>query len=75
MSIQELFEDRQYVNAEIARMREAWGSKSTFNNSVIDASRQTLAFMYLYAPIDMLGVIDASLYELNRREQFLLFGQ
>lgn len=73
MSIQELFSDRKYVSDELVRMREAWGYKTTFTMAVIEASTRTLGFMQLYAPEDMLGVIEASLEELMARERLMLF--
>ena len=72
MSIQEVFSDRKYVSDELVRMRSAWGYKTTFTTAVIEASTKTLGFMQLYAPEDMLGVIEASLQELMARERLML---
>lgn len=73
MSIQELFSDRRYVSDELVRMREVWGYKTTFTPAVIEASLKTLGFMQLYAPEDMLDVIEASREELMARERLILF--
>ena len=73
MSIEALFSNPQYIEDEIIRMREAWGSRKTFTKETIDASRKTLAFMHLYAPESMFDIVDASLYELERRESLMLF--
>lgn len=74
MTIQELFSDKQYIFDELIRMREAWGYKSTFNEKTVEASLKVLGFMRLYAPEDVLGLVEASYEELFRRERFMLFG-
>ncbi len=73
-AIQTLFGDEQYCLDELLRIREAFGNKNTFNEKVIDASRKTLAFMMLYAPKSISSLIDATLYELEKREQYLFLG-
>ena len=75
MSMQELFSSEQYCKDEILRIRESWGNKNSFNSKSIDASRYSLGFMYLYCPDKIKELVKSTLNELDRREQFLLFGK
>ena len=75
MSMKTLFQDEQYCKDEILRIREAFGNKNSFNTATIDASRYSLGFMYLYCPERLQPLVESTLDELSRREQFLLFGR
>ena len=75
MSMQELFSSEQYCKDEILRIRESFSNKNTFNSKTIEASKYSLAFMYLYCPEKLQSLVEATLNEIDRREQFLLLGR
>jgi len=72
-AMKEIFSNDSYCKDELLRIRESFGNKNTFNESSIAASRDTLAWMYLYCPEDLMSLVDATMIELERREQYLLF--
>ena len=73
-SIETVFSNADYCMDELRRIRQAWGTKSTFTKKVINASRQTLCMMLLYCPKKLTDLVYATLDELTKREVFLLFG-
>ena len=67
-TLKELFSYESYCRQEIVRIREAWGSRTTFTPEMIDASRRVLGFMKLYGPDSIQISVDATELELARRE-------
>lgn len=72
-SIEYLCQDRDYVKAEIIRIRETF-TKTAFTFKNIDAARQALTWMLLYSPVDLQSVIESTLREIEMREEITLFG-
>jgi hypothetical protein len=68
--LENLYSTREYCVEELARIREMWGSKSTFTQSAIDGARTSLGFMTLYCPETLRDVVAATLDELGRRELY-----
>lgn len=71
-AIAEVFSDRQYCIDEMLRIRDTWGSRSTFTREAIEAARISLGFMALYCPDGLRDVVMATLDELGRRELYVL---
>jgi hypothetical protein len=72
--IEQTFKNKEYCIAELHRIREAWGYKDTFTPAVIDASRNVLAMMLLYAPEEILDMVSNTLDELIIRERMVIFA-
>ena len=70
--MQEVFANPEYCKDELTRIREAWGNKTKFTSKTIDVIRETLAWMFLYCPIEMQPIVEAHLEELSRREWYAL---
>lgn len=72
--IADVFSDRQYCIDEMLRIRDTWGSRSTFTREAIEAARISLGFMVIYCPDSLRDMVMATIDELGRRELYVLAG-
>ncbi len=69
--IQDLFKDKDYCYQEIRSIR-AQISKKDVQIKDFTAAIQSLAFMRLYCPEELLGMVDAQISEAETRERYIL---
>ena len=67
MSIQKLFEDKEYCYSQIREARELFGNVNTTRKQ-FDAMVRVLGFGYLYCPEEIRGIFLSTLDESVRRE-------
>lgn len=67
-----VFSDASYCKEELLRIRETWGNKTTFTEKTVEAIRKTLAWMYLYCPVELQSTVESHMNELSTREAYLL---
>jgi hypothetical protein len=67
-ALRQLCSDKKYCIEEMARIREMWGSKTTFTEKNIDGAHYSLGAMLLYCPEELTDSIRGMIDELGRRE-------
>jgi len=71
--IQKMYSNKEYCLEELRRARELMGLKSTTTEQR-DSLGNSLAFMYLYCPLELEDSIEATMKENNIRQRFLDLG-
>lgn len=72
-AVQELYKDGKWCREEICRIRKAIGTKGV-PLKAFDAAQHSLMFMRLYAPEEMLPLVDMQISETATRECYARTG-
>ena len=70
-TIEQLYSDRDYCLKEIGNIRQSIGTTQA-TQKTFDAAIRSLGFMRLYAPAEIMGLVDMQIGETETRLTYFL---
>jgi len=72
--IQELFTDKNQCFREICEVRKLIGHREA-THTTFEAAIQTLGFILLYCPVEILPIVESQIEETQRRHSFFILHE